>query len=621
MAKYATSNFIFFFCFRYWTKPLTLHELLEEADKLDSISEIPKNIVIFPPDNANQDLTDEDSGEEDDIQINNLPGSQLRAEAEVLESVHELNDLPSVSHITAESEIWDSEDDLPLSVYISKKRKLEINNSKQNSKKQKHYEWERNDIVPTIPDWKEICGPLNQLSPVDIFFLFFDKEVIIALTELSNIYARAHNREGDISTNEIRCFLGILLLSGYMCTPRREMYWENFPDCKNALVSEAMSRNRFRYIMQNIHCNDNSILDQNDKFSKIRPLFNMLNERFINYAPIEEHHSIDESMVPYYGRHSTKQFIRGKPIRWGYKLWCGTTRCGYIEWFEPYQGASTILPEKYKQLGLGASVVLQFADVLESKCPDLRYDLYFDNFFTSLSLLTELETRGFKSTGTIRENRVGKNCPLTASDELKKSGRGAFDYAVTTNNKIVICKWNDNNIVNIASNNNQVFPTVQIKRFSQKEKKNIYIPQPALIKKYNENMGGVDRADQNMSLYRVAIRGKKWYFPLITHCVDMAEQNAWLIYRCNKGNMDHLAFRRCLAQGILETFKKVVKRGPSRMPATLHAHSRFDGLDHLVRYQDKQTRCSQCHRKCNFVCKKCTVALHPKDCFEAYHTV
>lgn len=61
----------------------------------------------------------------------------------------------------------------------------------------------------------------------------------------------------------------------------------------------------------------------------------------------------------------------------------------------------------------------------------------------------------------------------------------------------------------MASNVNSVFPTIQVKRFSQKEKKYVMITQPYLIKKYNENMGGVDRADQNISLYRVSIRGKK----------------------------------------------------------------------------------------------------------------
>jgi hypothetical protein len=58
-------------------------------------------------------------------------------------------------------------------------------------------------------------------------------------------------------------------------------------------------------------------------------------------------------MVPYYGGHFCKQFIRGKPIRWGFKFWVGATRLGYIVWFEPYQGQSGEIPSEYKKLGLG----------------------------------------------------------------------------------------------------------------------------------------------------------------------------------------------------------------------------------------------------------------------------
>ena len=133
-------------------------------------------------------------------------------------------------------------------------------------------------------------------------------------------------------------------------------------------------------------------------------------------------------------------------------------------------------------------------------------------------------------------------------------------------------------------------------------------------------MGGVDRPDENISLYRVSIRGKKWYFPLISHCLDMAEHNAWQLHRCNGGKLDHLAFRRAVAVGILETFKKSTKRGPSKFSANLHEYSKFDGIDHLVLYHDKPTRCGLCHKKCNFICKKCNVGLHPKDCFVNYHT-
>jgi len=42
---------------------------------------VPGEILIFPPEN--NELTDEDSGEEDDVLLQNLPRSQLIAHAEV----------------------------------------------------------------------------------------------------------------------------------------------------------------------------------------------------------------------------------------------------------------------------------------------------------------------------------------------------------------------------------------------------------------------------------------------------------------------------------------------------------------------------------------------------------
>ena len=84
--------------------------------------------------------------------------------------------------------------------------------------------------------------------------------------------------------------------------------------------------------------------------------------------------NVDESMAPYYGRHGAKQFIRGKPIRYGYKIWCLNTPDGYLVQCEPYQGAGTvnILPD----LNMGGSVVMELISVLTEKCPDKHF-LFF----------------------------------------------------------------------------------------------------------------------------------------------------------------------------------------------------------------------------------------------------
>ena len=55
--------------------------------------------------------------------------------------------------------------------------------------------------------------------------------------------------------------------------------------------------------------------------AKVEPLYDLLNKKIQQFGIAHEELSIDESMVLYYGHHSCKQYIRAKPIRFGYKLW------------------------------------------------------------------------------------------------------------------------------------------------------------------------------------------------------------------------------------------------------------------------------------------------------------
>ncbi|XP_047989547.1 piggyBac transposable element-derived protein 3-like [Leguminivora glycinivorella] len=423
------------------------------------------------------------------------------------------------------------------------------------------------------------------LNPMQYFDLMFGDTIINMFVHYTNLYAAKKNasKSCPITKDEMYCFIGILLYSGYVIVPRRYMYWQNASDCGMPIIYNAMSRDRFTYIMSNLHCCDNSKLQSGDKFAKLRELFQLLNQNFAENAPFEEHYSIDEAMVPYYGGHPCKQFIRGKPIRWGYKFWVGATRLGYILWFEPYQGkCSTVTSNHYKNaMGLGASVVLEFADVLKEIDKQAPFHLFFDNFFTSIYLIDELRLRGIRATGTVRENRVAK-CPLTANKFLQKTPRGTFKYQSTSAEHILVCKWHDNSVVTVASNAATIEPVAKVKRFSQQQKKYILVDQPAVIKKYNENMGGVDRSDQNIGLYRTSIRGKKWYFSLICHALDMAVQNAWQLYKNNGGEYDSLNFRRYVATSLLESYKKNFERKDTRASGLFRDCVRFDGKNHII---------------------------------------
>ena len=154
----------------------------------------------------------------------------------------------------------------------------------------------------------------------------------------------------------------------------------------------------------------------------------MLNEKFINYFEFlkTQNPSIDESMVPYYGRQSAKQFICGKPIRFGYKMSVITTTLGYVVQIELYQGAQ-VQQTQYEGRGMGGSVVMDLISELHEEVGN-SFHLTFDNLVTSLTLVDCLTAKQIACTGTIRANRV--------ENEMKKLPIGSFDHILMINQSL-----------------------------------------------------------------------------------------------------------------------------------------------------------------------------------------
>jgi len=98
-------------------------------------------------------------------------------------------------------------------------------------------------------------------------------------------------------------------------------------------------------------------------------------------------------------------------------------------------------------LGISSDVVLYLAKGLPEDKP---FKLYFDNWFTSVSLLIALKEMGIFATGTIRKNRIS-NCQLLSDAELKKRGRGSFDTKYEVNKNLSCVKWFDNKSVQLLS--------------------------------------------------------------------------------------------------------------------------------------------------------------------------
>ena len=226
------------------------------------------------------------------------------------------------------------------------------------------------------------------------------------------------------------------------------------------------------------------------------------------------------------------------------------TRLGYAVALDFYQGKR----KSGTHFGIGEHVVLNLLNKLPQN-QSRHYHLVFDNFFTSVSLITSLREKGIAATGTLRSNRDA-NAPLTSVAEMAKQARGSVDFATVENSNVCLVRWRDSKPVTVASSYCGVYPMKETQRYFRSEKLRKTIPFPSALQVYNANMGGVDRLDQNLDCYMTNIRSKKWWWPIFRYCLDLAVVNAHYLFRLQSGveKLDLLGFRRSIATTYLKQY-------------------------------------------------------------------
>lgn len=579
-------------------------EFFADLEKED-ISDV--NVAIIPP--TSDQLTDLE-----DIEDNVLDEDDLKNDGDVAGTLE-----------LFAPQIEDTYDDHQETVAKRRKKKT-TKSSLLNKKKSEEIKWK--SISPTYSNtntaskdkFENVRKILEGYSAVEIFECIFT-DIFQLIIEESEIYAKQKNTINfSLSLEELKRFIGILLLSGYHKLPQEDMYWEQAPDTGVSIVFNSMSRNRFREIKRYLHLNDNSKLDKNDKFYKLRKFFDILQINFTKFGIFYSKLSIDEMMVRYYGRHPTKMYMHGKPIKFGYKIWCLCSSNGYLYSFEPYGGKSN----NENEGPLGSRVVKNLIKVIPSDTME-DHEVFFDNFFTGHELLIDLQSMKLKATGTVRENRT-KQCPLMTCKEMEKTqNRGYFETQFDKTGEVLMVRWKDNKTVTMASNYSDVLPVGNVKRFSRKDKKHISLPIPRVFNEYNKYMGGVDLLDKQISLYRTRIRSKKWWWPLFTQFLDISVINTWRLYQiCHPSEeISLLDVRRKIVVAYLWSTKASRKRpGPQKAKVVggrVSSEIRFDKTDHLIKPINTQRRCAACGKKTTRICKRCDVPLHDK-CFENFHT-
>ena len=270
---------------------------------------------------------------------------------------------------------------------------------------------------------------------------------------------------------------------------------------------------------------DNENLTES-KATKVDPIYNELLKNCQQFGIFDKLLSIDESMVPYRGHFLIKQYIRNKPIRFGYKFWFLCEADGYPYNFELYKGKDDGRKEP-----LGTSAVERMSSIIESdKCKNHILD--FDNFFTRCSLLVDLAGKNLRAIGTVRSNRR-ESCffGITKKDEI-----ASYDYK--SDGTVLFVQWKDNSIVTVGTNFGKVTPVDKVSRWV-KGKGKVSVDQPEVIYECNKGMGGVDLLDMLLGSYRTNLHSKKWWWPLFSNALNIAVVAAFKIHK--KACVDQLS--------------------------------------------------------------------------------
>ena len=311
-----------------------------------------------------------------------------------------------------------------------------------------------------------------------------------------------------------------------------------------------------------------------------------------------------------------------KPTKWGIKVWvCADAKTAYITTFSIYTGKTNDIGK-----GLAYRVVMNLLQDYLGK----HYKVYFDNFYTSPTLVADLRSNRIYSSGTCRTNR--KHFPEDIGSKLKNHDSGTIIFRLCGDITIPITtvRYTDKRDVWCLSTICGTGTKVINRRIKGGDGGTELVTCPNITIDYNQYMGGVDVVDQHFVYYAIGRKGLKWWRRVFYRLMEMAIVNAYSIHKLNNpGNvLSHKSFRLELAQALCSPLLAIQADLRGRRPTP--GFTRLVGK-HFPYWTTERSRCLVCAKQLKVNgkprdtrvrthCRKCNVHLCVGECFEAFHT-
>ena len=336
------------------------------------------------------------------------------------------------------------------------------------------------------------------------------------IVKATNQYGKDKFKKSWVDTTriEIKKILAVIIYMGINKCPTLQSYWSK--DVQAAFVLKLFpSRDRFLCLYRCFYI-ANGERNMEDPIWHVRPLVSQLTMSFPQQVQPGRILVVDEALVHCKARSKLKQYIKKKPYKWGYKIWCLASE-GYLIQFIIYQGKRSPVDNEKP-----ADVVLRLIQPYFG----VHHIVVMDNLFSSPNLYTTLLHHGTYAFGTAMANRT--DFPKGLSKEGSDLDRGQWLFRQKGN--LVAYLFMDRAPVYFLSTFYYPTQTGTINR-RHRTGEMVSYKVPAVVQAYNEARSGVDTIDQLESYYAMGRKNRRWWPRLLWWLLDMCIINSYKLYK------------------------------------------------------------------------------------------
>ncbi len=301
---------------------------------------------------------------------------------------------------------------------------------------------------------------------------------------------------------------------------------------------------------------------------------------------------------------------------------------GYLFEYDIYLGKSVETSDSVSE-----KVVIKLTSCLSGT----NCRLFFDNFYTSPSLLSKLFESNLYAIGTIRTDR--KFFPMALLKHPKTLAQGESIVAFYENYKMMAIRWKDKRDVFFLSTIDITEDSTVVKRTNKVGRK-IDVNCPNAVKSYQTYMGGVDKHDLLVSYYIHDRKAYKYWHRIFFRIIEDMVVNSFICYSKEiQGSL--FDFKSSVATALINSYcdqsrtKLVGSNNQSKRNVAFRnklsnaaiVRQSNHGL-HQMESLGKRMRCEFCRilkkkeNRTSWKCKHCNVPfciLTKRNCFKSYH--